>query len=231
MKTKQEIKKWLLENCVDKDGDLFLVGLDFSDFEGNVCITNMKVKKSLFQGGQKVGGCLEQNCQRVGDTLYQSGQVVSGNLYQHSQEVGGNLEQTDLKVKGTIYQNALSNIEIDTQIKALKKVISLLEEQKVNEEGEKKMEDKVLTYKEFKKECKKYLAEYAKNCPVKFHKIPHTKNWYECEFRRGLNVYSIMYKETKKNGYGWLSDRIVFTSKQDIDRCETAEKAFEKTKE
>ena len=96
----------------------------------------MKVKKSLYQGGQEVGGCLVQNCQRVGDALYQSGQVVSGNLYQHSQEVGGDLEQTDLKVKGTIHQNALTNDEIDKQIKTLKKIISALKEQK-NKEGEK----------------------------------------------------------------------------------------------
>lgn len=94
------------------------------------------------------------------------------------------------------------------------------------------MEDKGLTYREFKKECKKYLAEYAKKCPVKFRKIPHTKDWYECEFRREINVYSIMYKKSAiKDAYEWLSDRIIFTPKQDIDRCETAEKAFEKTKE
>ena len=94
------------------------------------------------------------------------------------------------------------------------------------------MKNKVLTYKEFKKECKNYLAEYAKNCSAKFHKIPHAKNWYECEFRRGINLYSIMYKQSAiKDEYEWLSDRIVFIGKQDIDRCETAEKAFEKTKE
>lgn len=94
------------------------------------------------------------------------------------------------------------------------------------------MKNKGLTYKEFKKECKKYLAEYAKKCPVKFYKIPYIKYWYECEFRRGLNLYSIMYRQTAiKDEYEWLSDRIVFTSKQDIDRCESVEKAFEKTKE
>ena len=94
------------------------------------------------------------------------------------------------------------------------------------------MESKPITYRAFKKECKKYLAKYAKKCPVKFHKIPHTKDWYECEFRRGLNLYSIMYKQSAiKDEYEWLSDRIIFTPTAEIDRCETAEKAFEKTKE
>lgn len=32
MKTREEIKKWILENCVDGDGDIDLRGLDFSDF-------------------------------------------------------------------------------------------------------------------------------------------------------------------------------------------------------
>lgn len=36
MKTKEEIKRWLLRHCVDKDGDLDLSCLDFSDFGGDV---------------------------------------------------------------------------------------------------------------------------------------------------------------------------------------------------
>ncbi len=32
MKTKEQIKKWILENCVDSDGDINLSNLDFSDF-------------------------------------------------------------------------------------------------------------------------------------------------------------------------------------------------------
>lgn len=49
MKTKKEIKKWLLENCVNNLGNLDLSGLDFSDFKGNVIIGQMKVKWSLDQ--------------------------------------------------------------------------------------------------------------------------------------------------------------------------------------
>ena len=48
-KSKKEIRDWLLENCVDENGDLALMYLDFSDFEGNVYISYMKVKKVYFK--------------------------------------------------------------------------------------------------------------------------------------------------------------------------------------
>lgn len=44
MLSKEEIKKWLLENCVNEYGKLDLSGLDFSDFDGDVYIFGMKVK-------------------------------------------------------------------------------------------------------------------------------------------------------------------------------------------
>ena len=82
MKTKEEIKQWLLENCVDEDGDLDLSNLDFSDFDGNVNIYNMIVKGNLNQSGQVVYGDLWQRCQIVKGDLYQDSQSVDGNLYQ-----------------------------------------------------------------------------------------------------------------------------------------------------
>ena len=72
MKTIKEIRDWLLENAVDNEGDLYLVGLDFSNFEGNVYINDMKVKKSLWQ-----------NYQKVGEDLYQTNQKVGGDFYNH----------------------------------------------------------------------------------------------------------------------------------------------------
>ena len=86
MKTKEEIKKWLLENCVDEDGNLDLSGLDFSDFEGSAYIDNMKVKQNLHQDSQTVGGNLYQDCQTVERSLYQDRQQVRRNLYQSNQE-------------------------------------------------------------------------------------------------------------------------------------------------
>ena len=70
MKTIKEIRDWLLENAVDNEGDLYLVGLDFSNFEGNVYINDMKVKKSLWQNYQKVGEDLYQTNQKVGEDFY-----------------------------------------------------------------------------------------------------------------------------------------------------------------
>lgn len=45
-KAKQEIRDWLLENATDDEGNLDLSDLDFSNFNGNVLIDNMKVKKA-----------------------------------------------------------------------------------------------------------------------------------------------------------------------------------------
>lgn len=102
MLSKQEIKKWLLENCVNEMGNLDLSGLDFSDFDGNVFIEEMKVKKNLIQSNQEVGGFLLQNNQKVGDFLDQDHQEVAGNLYQNYLKVSGNLYQLWLEVKGYI---------------------------------------------------------------------------------------------------------------------------------
>lgn len=67
MLTKQEIKDWLLKNAVNDEGDLDLSDLDFSDFDGDVLIHSMKVKKSLYQDYQAVWGSLYQHNQQVGE--------------------------------------------------------------------------------------------------------------------------------------------------------------------
>lgn len=116
MKTKEEIKQWLLENCVDRAGDLDLSNLDFSDFDGDVDISHMKVKGNLYQNMQKVSGNLDQDYQIVCGYLYQGKQDVrkslqqcyqnvGGDLYQERQNVGGDLRQDCQKVKRNIYQN------------------------------------------------------------------------------------------------------------------------------
>lgn len=69
-KTIDEIRDWLLENAVDDSGDLDLSGLDFSNFDGDVYINRMKVKKSLNQDFQDVGECLWQGYQNVGKEFY-----------------------------------------------------------------------------------------------------------------------------------------------------------------
>ena len=83
MLSKQKIRNWLLENAVDDEGNLDLSGLDFSDFDGNVFINYMKVKRSLFQNRQEVGGDLLQNEQIVADDLHQDYQTVGEKFYNH----------------------------------------------------------------------------------------------------------------------------------------------------
>ena len=77
MKTIKEIRDWLLENAVDDCGDLCLIGLDLSKFDGDVYINYMKVKKSL-----------HQECQKVGEDLFQNGQKVGENFYNHKLKDG-----------------------------------------------------------------------------------------------------------------------------------------------
>lgn len=78
MKSKEELKKYLLENYKDKNGDLNLSNLDFSDFDGDIYIYNLKVKKNLIQSHQNVEGSLYQDCQTVKGNLDQSKQSVTG---------------------------------------------------------------------------------------------------------------------------------------------------------
>ena len=99
MKNKEEIKEWLLRNAVDEDGDLNLSGLDFSDFAGDVYISEMKVKGDLYQRDQEVKG-----------DLIQGNQKVEGNLNQCYQEVKGNLRQ-DKIINGKTKAQAIKELE------------------------------------------------------------------------------------------------------------------------
>ena len=100
--TAEAKKKWILENCVNEAGNIDLDGLDFSDFNGNIFISNMKVKNNLCQDGQEVNGFLYQNCQIVNGDLYQDSQEVQGSLHQNRQTVNGNLWQERQIVKGDL---------------------------------------------------------------------------------------------------------------------------------
>ena len=71
MKKIEELRNYLLENYVDEYGDLDMGGLDFSDFEVDVYIGNMKVQGDLFQSGQEVQG-----------NLYNRHNKYSGHLYE-----------------------------------------------------------------------------------------------------------------------------------------------------
>ena len=101
---KKELVKFLIKNFTNANGNLDLSQLDFSDFDGNISISRMKVKGDLHQDWQKVEGDLYQDCQEVEGNLYQNSQEVEGNLYQDCQEVEGDLHQSWQEVNGDLYQ-------------------------------------------------------------------------------------------------------------------------------
>ena len=96
MKTKQEIEKWLLENCVDENGNLVIRNIDLSKFKGNVILDSWKIGASANLSFWEVKGNLYQYYQKVNGNLYQSFQSAK-NLYQHCQNVSKDLVSQKLK--------------------------------------------------------------------------------------------------------------------------------------
>ena len=119
MKSKEEIRDWLLENCVNQSGNLDLSGLDFSDFDGSVYISNMKVKHFLFQDHQQAGEALTQYRQKV-----------EGHLLQYDQTVGEDLYQDEILSKDTLKKciDLLSQDGNNTKEQVKNILINLLEE-------------------------------------------------------------------------------------------------------
>lgn len=77
MKSKTEIRDWILENCVEENGDVDLSFLDLRDAKGDIYISGMKVKNNLYQGDQKVEGDLFQDNQKVGVSLWED-KLING---------------------------------------------------------------------------------------------------------------------------------------------------------
>ena len=82
MKKTEELRNYLLENYVDDDGDLMLNGLDFSDFDGDVYIDNMKVQGDLSQSWHEVQGNLLQHGHEVQGSLYNKNNKYGEYLYE-----------------------------------------------------------------------------------------------------------------------------------------------------
>ncbi len=101
--TKEDLKVIFLDNFINKykDGSLYLnlIDLDFSDFNGDIYISGMKVKKNLYQSCQEVKGDLFQDNQEVKGDLFQDNQEVKGDLYQDNQQVQGNIRSSKSKIR------------------------------------------------------------------------------------------------------------------------------------
>lgn len=83
MKDTTKIRDWLLDNCVDEDGDLMLDYLDFSNFDGSIYINSMKVKGDLYQDAQKVQGDLILSHQEVQGDIHHGNSKYGGMLIEH----------------------------------------------------------------------------------------------------------------------------------------------------
>lgn len=101
--TINDLRDYMLEHFVDENGILAIKGLDFSEFDGTVAITGMKVKNDLYQGYHTVGGHLSQTTHTVGGTLFQSHHKVGGNLLQGQQEVGSDYKCISVKYGGKLF--------------------------------------------------------------------------------------------------------------------------------
>ena len=75
MKGKIAIRNWILKNCVNDYGNIDLSNLDFSQFEGNIRISGMQVKKTL-----------EQDHHIVGQSIFQGGHRVHIDIWQDNQK-------------------------------------------------------------------------------------------------------------------------------------------------
>ena len=80
MKSKTEIKKWLLENAVDEKGNIDLSGIDFGDRD--VIMNNIKAA-SIFNENQKAEFISndEQRAYRIGNDFQRA-----YTIYNNSQE-------------------------------------------------------------------------------------------------------------------------------------------------
>ena len=101
----EKFKQFILENCVDDDGDIVIDHIDLSDFNGDVYIRWWAVKNDLFLCCHNVGGNLNQAFQTVGGDLDQCYQKTNGNLYQGTQKVYKDLDQSFQEVGGNLIQH------------------------------------------------------------------------------------------------------------------------------
>lgn len=103
--TINDLRDYMLEHFVDNNGNLDVCGLDFSDFNGDVYLSGMKVGRNLNQSDHTVRGYLIQSDHTVRGNLNQSDHTVGGYLIQMRHKVGGSLKQSGHKVDGGLSQS------------------------------------------------------------------------------------------------------------------------------
>ena len=122
MKNIIEIRDWLLENAVNKSGDLMLDKLDFSEFDGDIHIGYMRVKGNLHQHGHAIEGNLDQSFHEVQGSLFQNGHKVQDNLYQSNSTAQGSLLNEDNRYGGKLYENESKKLLTKVTVEELAKM-------------------------------------------------------------------------------------------------------------
>ena len=93
MKSKKDIVKWLLKNCVDANGNININNLDFGEFRGSILQGKYTCKGDIFQGGHKNRGL-----------VYQSEHANKGCIHQSHHENYSYIVQKEHKNTGYIFQ-------------------------------------------------------------------------------------------------------------------------------
>ena len=87
MKTKTQIKKWILENCIDKNGTIDLSNLDFGDRRINLSEIRAKVISNNYQEAKEIYNT-HQKAQEIYNN-FQKAEKEIYNGYQKSFKKGG----------------------------------------------------------------------------------------------------------------------------------------------
>lgn len=199
MKSKEEIKKWLLENCVDDEG-LNLSGLDFSDFDGNVYFDGVKAKHSIVNSGQEAK-YIRNNHQKAKIDIYNHRQKAS-DIYNNHQEANNTIHSEDQRAVAIINdrQNA-KRIYNDDQ-SADEWIANSYQKAKTIYNGEQEEKD------ENKKNKHK-----AKTCPECDSK---NLEYEAATFEYNIAMYPWTCKDCQSYGNEWY--QMTFIEHTDIDK-------------
>ena len=77
MKSRKEVRDWIIENCVDKQGDIDLMHLDFENYR---VFTNRMKANEIWQSGHRAN-FIEQACheaKRIDQEAHKSEDVLEG---------------------------------------------------------------------------------------------------------------------------------------------------------
>ena len=232
MTSKEEIKQWLLENCANSAGNLDLIDLDFSDFDGDIFISGMKVKKDLHQDCQDVGGDLLQGCQIVKGNLHQRFNKVGKDLLQDYQEVEGKIEQYEQNAKEGVFNTYEEYLKSNREklFGKEKKQMSDKEKEltalcKKQEEYIKELEEKLKTPSDTKK-----CVEPAK--PTYEEVLIRSERYGEIRGEQEEIIQALLYSLGKLNTERLLNKEESVRYQQELAKeTARADKLFEKLEE